>query len=80
MFLPSEASIIRGIPLSIRNSEDMVIWAYTPSGVYTTSSAYKLLSASSTPGSSNQEPQNIFWKAIWELRIPDKIFETLRTW
>nr|POE86698.1 hypothetical protein CFP56_46909 [Quercus suber] len=26
MFLPGEASIIRGIPLSIRNTEDMVIW------------------------------------------------------
>ena len=73
MFLPSEASVIMGIPLSIRNTEDRVIWAYTSSGVYSTSSAYKLLSTRDSPGSSNQEPQRRFWKAIWELRVPHKI-------
>ena len=62
-----------GIPLSIRNRKDRVIWAYTSSGVYSTSSAYKLLSTRVSPGSSNQEPQRRFWKAVWELRVPHKI-------
>ena len=64
LFLPSEASVILGIPLSLRNTEDRVIWAYTPSGVYSTSSAYKLLSGKDLPSSSNREPQRRFWKAI----------------
>ena len=73
LFLPSEASVILGIPLSLRNTEDRVIWAYTPSGVYSTSSAYKLLSGRDSPGSSNRKPQKRFWKALWELRVPHKI-------
>lgn len=60
LFLPSEASMIMGIPLSIRNTMDRVVWAYTPSDMFSTSSAYKLLTASTTTGSSNQEPQKRF--------------------
>ena len=73
LFLPSEASVIMGIPLSLRNTKDRVIWAYTPSGVYTTSSAYKLLTDRNVQGSSNHEQQSRFWKGIWELRVPHKI-------
>lgn len=52
---------------------DRVVWAYTPSDMFSTSSAYKLLTASTTTGSSNQEPQKRFQKAIWHLRVPHKI-------
>jgi len=54
--LPNEAFVIMGIPLSIRNTIDRVVWAYTPMGVFSTSSTYKLLIASTTTGSSNQQP------------------------
>lgn len=39
----------------------------------TLQAAYKLLSTSSMLGSSNQESQKQFWKAIWELQVPHKI-------
>ena len=73
LFLPSEVLLIIGIPLSLRNTEDRVIWAYTPSGVYSTSSAYKLLTDRNVQGSSNCEPQKRFWKGLWELQVPHKI-------
>ena len=73
LFLPNEASVIMGIPLSLRSTEDRIIWAYTPSGTYSTSSTYKLLKDRNVHGSSNCEPQKCFWKGLWELRVPHKI-------
>ena len=76
LFLPHEAEIILGIPLSIRRPADCIIWAHTPSGMFTTCSAYKLLvscDASSSAGGSNPEAQKKFWKGIWQLQVPNKI-------
>ena len=64
LFLLSEASVIMGIPLSLRSTEDQIIWAYTPSGTYSTSSAHKLLTVRNVHGSSNREPQKRFWKGL----------------
>ena len=76
LFLPQEASEILGIPLSERLPPDRIIWACTPSGMFTTSSAYKLiisceLALSASP--SNPKAQRQFWKRIWQLRTPNKI-------
>ena len=76
LFLPHEAEIILGIPLSIRCPVDRITWAFTPSGMFTTCSSYKLLvscDSSSSAGSSNLEVQRKFWKGIWQLRVPNKI-------
>nr|POF03680.1 hypothetical protein CFP56_34437 [Quercus suber] len=43
LFLPQEASEILGIPLSERLPLDRIIRACTPSGMFTTSSACKLI-------------------------------------
>lgn len=76
LFLPQEATKILGIPLSERLPPDRIIWACTPSGMFTTSSAYKLiiscdLAHSASP--SNPEAQRQFWKRIWQLWTPNKI-------
>ncbi|KAL4631902.1 hypothetical protein ACB092_04G012200 [Castanea dentata] len=58
MFLPHEADIILGIPLSARRPEDRIIWSYTPTGMFTTSSAFKMLvscDVSPNAGGSNLE-------------------------
>lgn len=76
LFLPHEVSVIMGIPLSERLPFDRITWAHTPSGMFTTSSAYKLLIAyDSAPnaGTSNPESQWRFWKSIWQLCTPNKI-------
>ena len=43
LFLPHEATTICGIPLSTRLPSNRIIWGLTPSGTFTTKSAYKLL-------------------------------------
>ena len=74
--MPHEASAILGIPLSCRCPPDKITWAYSPLGLFTTSSAYKLLvsgDAVSQAGSSNVDTQKHFWKGVWRLRVPNKI-------
>ncbi|KAK9993986.1 hypothetical protein SO802_023689 [Lithocarpus litseifolius] len=76
LFLPNEVDIILGIPLSARRPDDRIIWARTPSGTFTTSSAYKMLVSydiSNNAGSSNPDSQKKFWNSIWQLRVPNKI-------
>jgi len=60
LFLPHEALMILGIPLSKRNLPDRIVWAQTPFGLFSTSCAYKLLMSSISAGlvdSSNLSPQ-----------------------
>ena len=45
LFLPQEAAAILGIPLNHQCPPDKIAWGYTPSGVLSTSSAYKLLAS-----------------------------------
>ena len=76
LFLPHEASLVLGIPLSHRKPSDRVSWSSTPSGEFSTSSAYKLLAApfsTDRASSSNQDYQRSFWKGIWKLQVPNKM-------
>ena len=76
LFLPHEADIILGIPLSFWHPPDRIAWAQTPTGMFSTSSAYKLIvsgASTSIAGSSNLDNQRKFWKGLWQLRVPNKI-------
>ena len=60
LFLPHEASLILGIPLSLRMPPDDIIWGLTPNGIFSTKSAYKMLVALDNrgeAGSSSPDPQ-----------------------
>ena len=75
MFLPHEAVIICGIPLSTRLPSDRIIWGLTTSGTFTTKSAYKLLvshASTNLAGSSSSVQQRKFWRDLW-LLVPNKI-------
>nr|POF23660.1 hypothetical protein CFP56_76966 [Quercus suber] len=64
------------MPLSIRLPPDKIIWGLTPSGMFTTKSAYKLLvSRNSTnhAGTSSFENQRLFWRSLWQLRVLNKL-------
>ena len=68
MFMPHEADIILGISLSTRRPDDRIIWAHMLTGMFTTSSAHKILVScdiSSSAGGSNLKGQKKFWKSIW---------------
>ena len=76
VFLPHEASMILSIPLSRRSPHDCVSWSCTPIGEFSTSSAYKLLAASTSTehaSASNQANQSTFWKHLWKMQVPNKI-------
>ncbi|XP_075645175.1 uncharacterized protein LOC142616192 [Castanea sativa] len=75
-FLPHEAKKIMSIPLSTRLPQDSPIWSKTPSGIFSTRSAYKLLvneASASSLGSSNPHPQRNLWRGVWMLRTPNKV-------
>ena len=75
-FFPYEAQQILGIPLSSNRVPDLLIWAGTKLGRYSTKSAYKMLTSKldfSTPSPSDTSTQTSFWRRIWSLSIPNKI-------
>ena len=76
LFLPHEANSILAIPLSLRRPPDRIAWKHTPSGLFTTSNAYKLIvscESMSNVGSSSVDNHKKFWKCLWQLRMPNKI-------
>ena len=75
-FLPHEVKKIISIPLSTRLPQDNPIWSKTPSGIFSTRSAYKLLvhdASVSSPSSSNPHPQRYLWRGVWMLQTPNKV-------
>lgn len=76
-FLPLEAEIIGGIPLSNWLLEDKQIWGATSNGLFTVRSAYQIAMdlnrkelASST---SNDSGMRLFWRKLWKINFPHKI-------
>ena len=60
LFLPHEADAIISIPLSLRMPIDWLVWSKTPSGNFSSRSAYRLLASNTlatNPSSSNLNPQ-----------------------
>ena len=73
---PHEAQRILGIPLSSNRVPDLLIWAGTKLGRYSTKNAYKMLTSKhdfSTPSPSDTLAQTSCWRRIWSLSIPNKI-------
>ena len=67
LFMPLDAKLILSIPLSARLPLDHLIWSQMPMGVFTTRSAYKMLSNSAmanNASSSNLNPQKQFWRDL----------------
>ena len=81
MFLPHEANVILGSPLSPRLLRDSLIWAWTPKGMFTINSAYKVaqsLLREAYPKLERGECSDTagmksLWKPIWGLNCPNKV-------
>ena len=76
IFLPHEASVICDMPLSTRLPPNCIIWSLTPSGMFTTKSAYNVLvtrNATNHASTSSPERQRQFWRNLWQLRVPNKL-------
>ena len=75
-FLSFEVSRIQAIPLCWTDQDDCLIWPGCKDGNYSVKSGYQLLCESETLGaasSSDSSKQNLFWKRVWKLHIPNKI-------
>ena len=76
VFIPQEASIILGIPLSLQGAADKQVWLPTPQGTFSTRSAYKLLAGVSSqvlPSCSSLDRNHLMWNSIWNLQVPHKV-------
>ena len=81
LFLPLEADLILGIPISSMAPKDELVWAMSPNGTFSVNSAYKvvvkLLKKSKIedghPGCSDNSKLQSLWKNIWGMKCPNKI-------
>lgn len=91
LFLPFEAKLIQGIPLSFVRNKDSVFWPRNHDRNYSVKSGYKLLledEVADLPGASNPCPLKGVWKEIWKLKVPPRIrnllwragFDSLPMW
>ena len=75
-FLSFKADRIKTIPLCWTIQNDCLIWLAGGSGEYSVKMGYKLLCEdedSRAALSSDRSEQDLFWKRIWRLRVPNKI-------
>ena len=77
IFLPDNVNTILSILLGSFKLRDRLIWAYTPRGIFTMNSAYKLAllmtQSLATAKSSDEDTYRLFWCTIWRLRAPNKV-------
>ena len=80
-FLPQEAKVVLGIPVSSCLLEDSIVWAWTTHGKFTINSAYVVVQKwlkerivrLEIGGSSNSSRMGSIRKLIWQLNCPNKI-------
>lgn len=74
IFLPFEAQQIIQIPLSDRAHDDSLVWAATPSGIFSVQSAYKCIREWQTQdnGSTSDNHSDDVWQRIWSLNVPPR--------
>ncbi|GMY34274.1 hypothetical protein FCV25MIE_29516, partial [Fagus crenata] len=68
-------SRIQQVPLSTLHSNDSPMWKANNLGVFTVKSAYHFKPTSSRDegSSSNRTQYRQFWKALWKLKVPNKV-------
>ena len=75
-FIPEEATLIKAIPLSLFNREDVPYWPHTRDGVFSVRSGYQLcldLAETEAANSTSAEDTTAVWKAIWRLQVPNRV-------
>ena len=75
LFTPQEAKLILSIPLCPNAVEDIVVWPFTPSGIYTVRSGTRFLTAdqATNPQDVPAQPGNEVWTLIWSLNVQSKV-------
>ncbi|KAL0457144.1 UNVERIFIED_CONTAM: hypothetical protein Slati_1053600 [Sesamum latifolium] len=75
LFWPVDSDLILNIPLSRAGSDDILVWHFSGTGMFTVRSAYHLAcELSNRPCSSDLfEAEHGWWRKLWQAKIPNKI-------
>ena len=76
IFIPSEANVIKAIPLSLLDTLDWLYWPKNCSGVYLVKTRYNLAWEWETldaPEVFDQIECNATWKKVWNLHVLNRI-------
>ncbi|KAL0434897.1 UNVERIFIED_CONTAM: hypothetical protein Sradi_0197600 [Sesamum radiatum] len=75
IFWTDDSSIILSIPLSRTGEQDVVVWHYTRSVIFSVRSAYHLAcTLQNSPCSSSQrQTEQALWRKVWQARLPNKV-------
>ncbi|XP_059451341.1 uncharacterized protein LOC132182133 [Corylus avellana] len=74
LFHIEDIQMIKTMPLSCTNQEDIQIWSGTKNGIFFVRSAYHLqqeLLLSQATGSSHRNDRSAVWKELWALQVPN---------
>ncbi|KAM6589517.1 hypothetical protein CsatA_012122 [Cannabis sativa] len=71
LFIPSEAQLILGIPLSNQVVDDVWYWCKETAGFYSVKSAYRHIQE--TKGHWASDEGSNFWKKFWKIKVPPKV-------
>uniref|UniRef100_A0A803PAN7 CCHC-type domain-containing protein n=1 Tax=Cannabis sativa TaxID=3483 RepID=A0A803PAN7_CANSA len=73
-FHPDDVPIVLGMAPCYNNAIDDLVWHYTPNGMYTVSSGYKVATTNElNAGFSSEEHTKKWWTKIWKLEVPPKV-------
>ena len=73
LFNEEDAELVKSIPLSQGEAEDVLFWPYTKNGVYTCKSGYRFIKEEAEREVTNQVPplrDKNMWKVIWSMQVP----------
>ena len=78
VFLPFEAEVISGIPLSTRLLEDRQVWVETTNGLFFVRSVYKVVMDLEANGnevscSDSSRLLSFLDKKLWKINVPHKV-------
>lgn len=76
IFFPSEAQLIKYIPVCLSAQRDFLVWPHSRTGMYQVRLGYHLLCESQGNGvasSSDTDGRRKFWNSLWKLNVPNKV-------
>ena len=78
---PTEAELVKKIPLSCEQEDDKLYWPCVQSGEYSVKPRYFFLKTETSNNSSSiqilQGTTKPLWKQIWQLAVPSKIIKKI---
>ncbi|KAL0306177.1 UNVERIFIED_CONTAM: putative mitochondrial protein [Sesamum radiatum] len=79
VFLDIDSEVILEIPLSRLGAEDLIIWRYSPNGLFSVRSTYHLACSLETrPSASHvRETEHRWWRRLWQTALPCKVKSVL---